>query len=102
MSLLAILTLFIFKERLSYSVTYMLFSLPCYFAIETLFTKISMAIHKRDFYLYLRNSDDINGEGWLKHNKHIKTSDIILSIILLFSMIGFVVLGIVTFFVKPE
>lgn len=72
---------------------------PISFLIDRLFRHLSIKLHKRDFYLYLKGSDEIDDSisGFGK-NKHIKASDVIFSfgmfiIILFLTIMGSVLFG---------
>jgi len=54
--------------------------------LNNLFKIISIQIHNRDLHLWLRGSNDID-DSKLSGGKHVKGSDRILSIILLFTVI---------------
>ena len=75
---------------------------PFYYATDRFFKYLSFKIHKRDFYLYLRWSNDIN-DSWVGtgQNKHIKTTDMVFSFLLLILIAGLSLIG-VTFFGKMD
>jgi hypothetical protein len=57
---------------------------PAFFSlIDYGFKKLSFAIHRRDFYLWLRGSADLNN-----HKLQFKASDRIISILLLYITLG--------------
>ncbi len=63
-----------------------------YLLIDNLFKKISVRFQGRDFYLYLRNSDDID-----EHDEDISALDIVFSFTILGLIMGLCVLGAVLF-----
>lgn len=54
--------------------------------LEFLFRKLSYAIHKRDFYLWLRGSSEID-DTQFSGGKKVRNSDRLISLILIFSVI---------------
>ncbi|WP_157814114.1 hypothetical protein [Olleya sp. Bg11-27] len=52
-------------------------------------------MHKRDFILFLRNSDEINN-GFGAENPHVKNSDKLFSFGLLIIIVGTLLIGIQT------
>lgn len=63
-----------------------------YYLIDLIFKKISIKYQNRDFYLFLRYSDDIDN-----HKNDISFADQFISIALLFFVAAFAVLGAVLF-----
>lgn len=60
---------------------------PAIFSLLDYFFKIiSLQIHNRDLYLWINGSNDIDGSK-LSGGKHVRASDRILSMILLFSVL---------------
>ncbi len=53
-----------------------------YWAFDRLFKFLSIKIHDRDFFLYLRGSNDIDDSFWGR-NPHVKTTDFLFSFLLL-------------------
>ena len=75
-------------------VMYFGFCVPIvYWIFDRLFKKISENIHKRDFILFLRYSDEIN-DGFGAKNPHVKDSDKLLSFGLLIIIVATLFLGI--------
>ncbi len=75
-------------------VMYFGFCVPIvYWIFDRLFKKISENIHKRDFILFLRYSDEIN-DGLGAKNPHVKDSDKLFSFGLLIIIIGTLLIGI--------
>jgi hypothetical protein len=69
-----------------------------FFITDKFFKFLSIKIHGRDFYLYLRGSNEILETFTpLKVNKHIKATDIIFSFALLIEIIGLSAFGAVLF-----
>ena len=66
-----------------------------YWVFDRIFKRISENIHKRDFILFLRNSDEINN-GFGSKNPHVKNSDKLFSFGLLIIIIGTLLIGILT------
>lgn len=71
---------------------YFLFSPLVYNCFDRWFKHISERKHGRDFYLYLRHSEEID-DGISASNPHLKSSDKIFSLLLLAIIIGLMVLG---------
>ncbi len=75
-------------------VMYFGFCVPIvYWIFDRLFKKISENIHKRDFILFLRYSDEIN-DGFGAKNPHVKDSDKLFSFGLLIIIVVTLFLGI--------
>ena len=75
-------------------VMYFGFCVPIvYWIFDRLFKKISENIHKRDFILFLRYSDEIN-DGFGAKNPHVKDSDKLFSFGLLIIIVATLFLGI--------
>ena len=66
-----------------------------YWIFDRIFKRISENIHKRDFILFLRYSDEIN-DGLGAKNPHVKTSDKIFTFGLLIITIVTLVIGLET------
>lgn len=64
-----------------------------YWIFDRIFKLISLRIQKRDFYLWLRNSDEIDNQLFAK-NPHVKITDKILSFGLLIIIIAALLVGI--------
>ena len=64
-----------------------------YWTFDRIFKKISLKMHKRDFILYLRYSDEINDQLNGK-NQHVKSSDKLFSFGLLIIILGSLLIGI--------
>jgi len=71
---------------------------PISFSLDRIFKLISLKLYKKDYYLYLRGSKEINdslsGHGM---NKHISWSDIIFSFSILVTILILTVMGSVLF-----
>jgi hypothetical protein len=68
------------------------------FTTEKFFRFLSIKIHGRDFYLYLKGSNEITQSFFpLKTNKHIRATDVIFSLVLLFEILGLSAFGAVLF-----
>jgi len=67
------------------------------YIFDKLFKRISLKLHKRDFYLYLNQSSDIKDGGRLHLNPHILKSDIVFSVTLLIIIVGLSGLGALLF-----
>lgn len=77
-------------------VMYFGFCVPIvYWIFDRLFKNISENIHKRDFILFLRYSDEIN-DGLGAKNPHVKDSDKLFSFGLLIIIVGTLLIGIQT------
>ncbi|APY09535.1 hypothetical protein BWZ20_15035 [Winogradskyella sp. J14-2] len=75
-------------------VMYFGFCVPIvYWIFDRLFKKISENIHKRDFILFLRYSDEIN-DGLGAKNPHVKDSDKLFSFGLLIIIVATLFIGI--------
>lgn len=71
---------------------------PISFALDRLFKFLSFKLHNRDFYLYLRGSNEIDERFPLRgKNKHIRISDKVFSIVILITIIILIVLGTISF-----
>ncbi|AUC75657.1 hypothetical protein CW732_08215 [Olleya sp. Bg11-27] len=66
-----------------------------YWIFDRIFKQISENMHKRDFILFLRNSDEINN-GFGAENPHVKNSDKLFSFGLLIIIVGTLLIGIQT------
>ena len=64
-----------------------------YWIFDRIFKRISENMHKRDFILFLRNSDEINN-GFGAENPHMKNSDKLFSFGLLIIIVGTLLIGI--------
>lgn len=77
---------------------YAFITTPIYLLVDMGFKFLSIKRHSRDFYLWLRFSDEIDDSfSGIDNNKHIKTSDVIFSISLLILIIGLCAFGAVLF-----
>ena len=77
---------------------YSLLTTPIFILLESLFKRFSIQKHHRDFYLWLRYSNDIDDSlSGMGTNTHVKTSDKIFSITLLLFIVGLCVWGAVLF-----
>ena len=75
-------------------VMYFGFCVPIvYWIFDRLFKKVSENIHKRDFILFLRYSDEIN-DGLGAKNPHVKDSDKLFSFGLLIIIVATLFIGI--------
>ena len=63
-----------------------------YWIFDRIFKRISENIHKRDFILFLRNSNEINSE-FEAENHHVKKSDKLFSFGLIAIIIGALIIG---------
>jgi len=66
-----------------------------YWIFDRVFKRISENIYKRDFILFLRNSDEINS-GFGAENPHMENSDKLFSFGLLIIIVGTLFIGIQT------
>lgn len=88
---------FILSETNNYRLLFYAFlTTPIFLLVDYGFKLLSIQTHNRDFYLWLRFSDEIDDMDFGK-NKHIKTTDIVFSISLLILIIGLMVFGAVLF-----
>jgi len=77
---------------------YAILVVPIYILVDHAFKLMSLKFHKRDFYLWIRYSNEINyTRARMVKNKHIKPSDIVFSISLLILIIGMSTVGAVLF-----
>ncbi|WP_417861447.1 hypothetical protein [Winogradskyella sediminis] len=77
-------------------VMYFGFCVPIiYWTFDRIFKRISEKMHKRDFILFLRYSDEING-GLGAENPNVKNSDKLFSFGLLIIIVGTLFIGIQT------
>ncbi len=90
---------FISSETNNYSLFFYAFlTTPIFLLMDYGFKLLSIKIHNRDFYLWLRHSDEIDDSfSGIGKNKHVKTTDIIFSISLLILIIGLCAFGAVLF-----
>lgn len=63
-----------------------------YWTFDRIFRKASIGLHKRDFILYMRNSDEINSQLF-GENPHVKASDKLFSFGLLVVIVGALLIG---------
>ncbi len=63
-----------------------------YYSTDRIFRYLSFKIYKRDFFLYLRHSGEIE-YGFFANNPHIKTYDVVFSIALLIMIVFTTVIG---------
>ena len=63
-----------------------------YFSLDRLFKAISFYIYNRDFFLWLRHSDEINDSLGAK-NSHVKAFDIVFSLFLLVWIVSLALFG---------
>lgn len=74
-------------------IMYFEFCVPIvYWTFDRIFKRISEKLHNRDFILYLRGSDEING-GLGAKNPHVKESDILFSFGLIIIIIITILFG---------
>ena len=77
---------------------YAILTTPVFLLVDYGFKYLSIKEHNRDFYLWLRFSDEIDDSfSGIGKNKHVKTTDIIFSISLLILIAGMGVFGAVLF-----
>lgn len=68
-----------------------------YLLLDFFFKRLSYNLHGRDFYLYLRGSDEVDNSFFGK-NPHLKATDVIFSFTLLIFIIFSIVFGYELFF----
>jgi len=61
------------------------------------FKRESLKVHKRDFYLFLRGSKEIDNAPFFPENPHIRLSDKVFSFTLLILILGLTFFGAVLF-----
>ena len=90
---------FIFSETNNYRLLFYAFlTTPIFLLVDYGFKLLSIQTHNRDFYLWLRFSDEIDYSfSGIGKNKHVKTTDIVFSISLLILIIGLCAFGAVLF-----
>mgnify|MGYP006981760344 CR=1 FL=1 len=77
---------------------YAFLTVPFYILINYLFKFLSTQMHQRDFYLWIKYSNEIDyTRDGMGKNRPIKTSDIVFSISLLVLIVGMSALGAVLF-----
>lgn len=77
---------------------YAILTTPVFILIDSLFKQLSMMKHNRDFYLWLRGSSEIDDSfSGIGSNKHVRITDKVFSIALLFLIFGMCALGAILF-----
>jgi len=98
LTLIGIIGFFYSENNESRLLSYSIFAIPIFLIVDTFFKYLSLKIHNRDFYLWLRRSEEIDDSSLsMQKNKHIMASDMIFSLSLIILIVGLGLCGAILF-----
>lgn len=98
MSLIGLVGFFLSEANENRFFFFSFLTTPVFLIIDYGLKNLSLLIHSRDFYLWLRYSEEIDDSiRGIGKNKHVKTTDIIFSLSLVILIVGLSVLGAILF-----